>query len=132
MSREEVIALLKDAHDNDLTRIHSNYEKEADGIICNARWDCAEKIRKAVALLQAKEAEPELKECECDGPEKCLLHDRIKQFKEIDRLTAELKAKDEMLAEIQDVASGEKQVAWDDTEGMSWIYKRIASLKERP
>ena len=59
MSREEVIALLKDAHDNDLTRIHSNYEEDADGIICNARWDCAEKIRKAVALLQAKEVDPE-------------------------------------------------------------------------
>ena len=39
----------------------------------------------------------------------------------------------EALEEIRQVASGEKQVAMDDTEGMAWIDKRAqAALAEKP
>lgn len=34
----------------------------------------------------------------------------------------------EAIEDIRQVATGEKQVANDDTEGMAWITKRIAAL----
>lgn len=48
----------------------------------------------------------------------------------IARLEQENKALLEALREIVSVASGEKQVAFDDTEGMGWVDKRArAALK---
>ena len=50
---DEAIKLLMDAHDNDLTRIHIEHDN-IQHEIKNARWDCAEKIRKALKLLESK------------------------------------------------------------------------------
>jgi len=44
-------------------------------------------------------------------------------------LLAIIRWQSEAIEEIRQVATGEKQVVNDDTEGMAWIAKRIAALK---
>jgi len=53
------------------------------------------------------------------GEREAALESRIQQ------LEAELKRKDEILAQVSRVAHGEDQVADDDTEGMAWIANFI-------
>ena len=50
---DEAIKILIDTHDNDLTWIHIEHD-DVQREIKNARWDCAEKIRKALKILESK------------------------------------------------------------------------------
>ena len=48
----------------------------------------------------------------------------------IKNLQAENKRYRKAITEIERASCGEDQVAFDDTEGLQWIYKRIQALKE--
>ena len=120
MSREEVKKILMDAHDNDLTRIHINHD-DIQHEIKNARWDCAEKIRKVLKILESepepgeftKQARFQLDEgtlpitklCLADDNKYHIPRDIVNYYHEacdiIDRLSADLKAKDEEIERLR-------------------------------
>lgn len=60
---KEAIELLERVCEEDLTRIHLEYEEGAEKKIRDARWDCAEKIRQALALLRQSVQDKICAEC---------------------------------------------------------------------